>query len=271
MLALEIALDQIKIPAGRRAVDPGAVTRLKQSIADFGLQHSITVAKRDDAFVLVAGAHRVAAYRELGMERISANVIELTSLQARLLELDENLARNNFTPAERKSATARRKAIYEELHPEARPTAEGGEDRRKETRRQLGDETVAERFTKQTAEATGLSERTVQRDAQHGRALGAETLDKIARSSLDSEGEIGALAKLPAAERESLIERAAAGEGCGDCEAAYAASGGRCGGRRGGRGVYSVLNVRRSADWANRQRAVGIPEPRRRGDQGCKV
>ena len=108
MLPIEITLDRITIPAGRRAVDADAVERLKQSIADFGLQHSITVAKRDDAFVLVAGAHRVAAYRELGMERISANVIELTSLQARLLELDENLARNNFTPAERKSATARR-------------------------------------------------------------------------------------------------------------------------------------------------------------------
>ena len=36
MLALEIDLDQITIPAGRRAVDAAAVERLKESIAVLG-------------------------------------------------------------------------------------------------------------------------------------------------------------------------------------------------------------------------------------------
>jgi ParB-like chromosome segregation protein Spo0J len=177
-----------------------------------GLQHPITVRARDGAYVLVAGGHRFAACGALNMQKIPANVVDLNSLEAELLEIDENLARNELSPAERKAATVRRKAIYEELHPETRSTTQGGDGRRKETRRQLGDETVAERFTKQTAEATGRSERTIQRDAQHGRALGAETLDKIARTSLDREGEIDALAKLPDAERESLVARAAAAE-----------------------------------------------------------
>jgi ParB family chromosome partitioning protein len=114
MLA-EITLDRIEIPDGRRAVDPDVVARLKNSIAVVGLQHPITVAKRDGGYRLLAGAHRLTAFRELGMERISANVVELDDVHAELVELDENLARNELSPAERSAAIARRKAIYERL------------------------------------------------------------------------------------------------------------------------------------------------------------
>jgi hypothetical protein len=95
MLA-EVPLDRVEIPDGRRAVDPAAVARLKNSIAVVGLQHPITVAKRGGSYRLLAGAHRLRAFRELGMERISANIVELDDLHAELVELDENLARNEF-------------------------------------------------------------------------------------------------------------------------------------------------------------------------------
>jgi len=67
--------------------------------------------------------------------------------------------------AEYSAAIARRKELYEALYPETRPTGEGGEGRRKETRRQLGDESP-DRFTADTAAQTGKSERTVQRAAE---------------------------------------------------------------------------------------------------------
>jgi hypothetical protein len=53
MLA-EIALDRVEIPDGRRAIDPDAVARLKNSIAVVGLQHPITVAKRDGGYRRIA-------------------------------------------------------------------------------------------------------------------------------------------------------------------------------------------------------------------------
>src|ERR1700722_6976605 len=77
MLA-EITLDRVEIPDGRRAIDPDAVARLKNSIAVVGLQHPITVAKRDGGYRLLAGAHRLTAFRELGMERISANLTKIS-------------------------------------------------------------------------------------------------------------------------------------------------------------------------------------------------
>jgi ParB family transcriptional regulator, chromosome partitioning protein len=201
---LEIPLDQIEIAAGRRAVDPGAVDRLSQSIAAVGLQHRITVCKRNGAYVLVAGRHRIEACRKLGIERIPANVVDLNTLEAELLEIDENLARNELSPAERTAAIVRRKTVYEELHPETKHGAIGGGHGNASAK--------ADRFTKVTAEATGRSERVIQRDAARGETLGQETLARIAYTSLDKGIELDALAKLPVDDRDALVVRAANGE-----------------------------------------------------------
>ena len=111
-------------------------------------------------------------------------------------------------PARRSSVNQRRRVLR--IWQQA--TSRGGDGRHKDTRRQLGDETVADRFTKVTAEATGRSERAIQRDAHRGEILGEEALVKIAQTSLDSGAELDALAKLPVAERQALVDRAAAGE-----------------------------------------------------------
>jgi ParB-like chromosome segregation protein Spo0J len=169
-------------------------------------RHPITVAKRDGGYRLLAGAQRLTAFRELGMERISANIVEQDDLHAELVELDENLARNELSPAERSAAVARRKAIYETLHPETKHGAIG-------KGRELPKGAVkADRFSAATAAATGRSERAIQLDAHRGEVLGGETLAKVARTSLDRGTELDALAKLPVAERQVLVDRAAAGE-----------------------------------------------------------
>jgi ParB family transcriptional regulator, chromosome partitioning protein len=202
----EITVDRIEIPDGRRAVDPDAVARLKNSIEAIGLQHPITVAKRDGGYRLLAGAHRLTAFRELGIERILANVVELDDLHAELVELDENLARNDLSPAERSAAVARRKAIYETLHPETKHGAIG------RGHKLPNGSARVDRFSAATAAATGRSERAVQLDAQRGEALGAEVLARVAHTSLDKGAELDALAKLPAADRTAVVDRAAAGE-----------------------------------------------------------
>lgn len=64
-----------------------------------------------------------------------------------------------MSPADRPSQTARRKAIYDELHPEM---PHGGEPSRKDC------DLPAERFTASTAAVIGRSERAVQLDAERG-------------------------------------------------------------------------------------------------------
>ena len=67
--------------------------------------------------------------------------------------------------------TARRKAIYEELHPETvSVTKRGGPGRGNKNDRQAGDSFAgSDRFTSETAKKTGRSERAVQRDAEGGK------------------------------------------------------------------------------------------------------
>lgn len=78
--------------------------------------------------------------------------------------IDENLIRAELSPALRAGQTARRKAIYEELHPETR----NGINQHSSLRQ---DGEPSARFTVETAEATGRSERAVQRDAERGASI----------------------------------------------------------------------------------------------------
>ncbi|EYR84264.1 hypothetical protein SHLA_14c000460 [Shinella sp. DD12] len=100
--------------------------------------------------------------------------------------IDENLCRNELSPAERASQTARRKAIYLELHPE---TAAGiaqaaGMNAAQERGGQVGHD--VDRFDAATAKATGQSERVVRRDAERGEKVIPEVIDLIAGTKLDT-------------------------------------------------------------------------------------
>ena len=215
MTAAPVEIDLALCDASSRArlIDEAAVKTLAASIGENGLLNPITVRRADvprggrmiDGFEIVAGHHRVKAFGLLGHQTIPAFVVDLDDLRAELLLIDENLCRNDLTPAERAAATARRKAIYVSLHPQ---TKHGG-DRKSDQVANLA--TCSERFTTATAAASGHSERNVQRDAHRGEALGDDAL-RVARTSLDKGEELDALAKLRPEARAALIERAAAGE-----------------------------------------------------------
>jgi ParB/RepB/Spo0J family partition protein len=204
-----------------RPVDEAAVKSLAASIAEVGLLTPITVRKvgksragqMTDAFEVIAGMHRVKAFRYLQRETIPAIVLDADDLHAELMLIDENLCRNDLTPAERASAQARRKAIYLQLHPGTKVGISQGEGKRRSVSgRQVGDEIGTPRYDEAASEATGQSQRTIQRDVQRGEALGEDVLAKVARTSLDKGEELDALAKLPTERREALVDRAVQGQ-----------------------------------------------------------
>jgi ParB family transcriptional regulator, chromosome partitioning protein len=206
-------IDEITVPDGRRDLDPERVKGLAESMREIGLLHPIVVTYPDECTIqLVAGRHRLEAARSLGWSCIDAiNAVELNDLQRELIEIDENLYRSALSPAEESRAIARRKAIYEQMHPETKPVTErGGPGRGNKNDRQNGH--GFNRFSKDTAQKTGMSERTVQRNAERGRKIGEENLRKIAGSSLDSPGELDALARLDSETRDKLCAQAAAGD-----------------------------------------------------------
>jgi ParB family chromosome partitioning protein len=215
----QISLRFIDVGKRLRRLNAAKLIDFKEALADRGQLQAIIVKPTEDGrYALLAGNYRKAAAEKLGWETIRAEVREgLSEDESLLIEIDENLKRNDLSPAERAKHTAERKKIYERNHPETMPTKKGGPGRGKRTRRQIGDESAwahksAERFTKDTAAKTGQSERTIQRDARRGET---KRIEEIEGTSLDNGVEIDAvrqLQQLDPAKADELIDQAAAGK-----------------------------------------------------------
>ncbi len=79
----------------RHRKDMGDLSSLAASMARHGLLHPVGI---DAESVLIFGARRLLAARDLGWETIPARVIDVDALEA---ERDENECRKDFTPSER--------------------------------------------------------------------------------------------------------------------------------------------------------------------------
>ncbi|CAI9120469.1 ParB/RepB/Spo0J family partition protein [Brytella acorum] len=183
------AIDQ----SGRlRAVDPDYVALLASSIEDHGLRQPIEVRKTGrNKYALVSGCHRLNAAILLQHESILANVVEADDLQAQLLEIDENLFRRELSPLDRATFLARRKEVYEELHPE---TKQGGDRKSDQTDKLVR---LIPTFTEATAEKLGLDARTIRRSVARHTNIPTDVREKISGTWLaDSGSQLDALAAL---------------------------------------------------------------------------
>lgn len=202
----KVRIDAIAVRDRLRALDDRQVAELQGSIAELGLLNPIVIKAVDGddlsggcEWQLVAGAHRLAACKALGWHEVSVTIVTLNEHQATIAECDENLLTAKLTAAVRAKLTAHRKKAYEALHPETRHGASGN-GRRKSC--QDGDST---RFTQDTAERTGRSERVVQRDARRGEAIDPLVLDSVQGSSLDNGRILDDLAATPREEQPARL------------------------------------------------------------------
>lgn len=106
----KLKISSISVGDRLRGIDRKKVERIKESISRIGLINPITVSNG----VLVAGLHRLTAYKELSIEEIDCNVIGGDELLNREIEIDENLHRNELTALER----GRMEAIKKSHEPE---------------------------------------------------------------------------------------------------------------------------------------------------------
>lgn len=98
-MSLPIEIDKIIIRKRHRKVNHAKVAELAESIKQIGLINPISLNRN----TLLAGAHRLAAYKMLGEDRIpfapcGINGDEDTNT---LIEIDENLFRNELSAAEK--------------------------------------------------------------------------------------------------------------------------------------------------------------------------
>ncbi len=201
-----------------RGANMEKVAEIAKSISEIGLMNPPAVRVVESMVIegeewgrvpiLIYGRHRLLAMQSLGHEVIECEVYEVDGLHAELMEIDENLARSELTPAEEAAHIRRRQEIWEEMHGPAK-AASGRAGAKAQGKEVQVNEISA--FTTETAKNSGKSQRSIQIAAQRGRELGPD-IQRIVGTSLDKGVEMDALAKLPEKERENLISRAESGE-----------------------------------------------------------
>jgi ParB family chromosome partitioning protein len=200
----EIEVYKIRVDSEKRIRKHSGkdITKLKKSIQKLGLLHPIIISEDNR---LLAGYRRLSAMKELGYKTISAIIkTNLTELDELDIEIEENWRRRNLTPYEMDIALAKRKEIYDKLHPEAtkegsyqkqsrngkglfahnesdldnlsNSVSENGITKKDKSNRNISRK--AERFTKVTAELLNVSERTVQRRVRVGTAIKEHKINK---------------------------------------------------------------------------------------------
>ena len=197
-----ILISAIRVPSGRlRQVDEATVRRLAASMREHGLLQPITVRPVGRDFELVAGAHRLSAGSSIGLIDISANVLALDDLQARMAEIDENLVRSDLTVLERAEHLAERKRVYLLQHPETKqggaPGVAGGGKAK--------DATVAS-FATDTSASTGIAVRTIQQHIQIAESLPEDVRMRVRKTPLaTSTRRLTALAGLTPDDQRAVV------------------------------------------------------------------
>ena len=119
---MRLKISDVIVAPNRRNVDEFKVHDLADSIREVGLLNPITVTPENH---LVAGTHRLEAFKLLGKTEIDATVFEGDALHLELAEIDENLIRNELDPIGIGELAVRRDEILESLGQRAKVGGNG--------------------------------------------------------------------------------------------------------------------------------------------------
>lgn len=201
-----IDVDAIDVVDRLRPADVARAASITASMSQVGQIAPIRVRNGEgNRVVLIAGLHRLRAAQELGWSQIKAERVNLAAAEARLVEIDENLIRQELTALDRAIFLVERKRVYEELHPTVR---HGGDKRKKVASNQVAMLATWSRFTRDAAEKTGLSERVVQRACHLASTLTPEIISHLRASPIADNGQqLKRLAEIEDADERLTIAR----------------------------------------------------------------
>ena len=205
---MKIKISDIKVGENRREIDESNVLNLVKSIREVGLINPITIAKDHK---LIAGAHRIEAYRRMGLAEIECTIVEIDGLKAELAEIDENLIRHNLNHIDEGEQLLRKKEIYEILYPETKKNAvfKGNQHMRPNDAGAVGQK---KSFVDDTAEKMQVAPRTVQKKIQAARDLTPEVKSIVKERGISEKNSLK-LARIKEPEKQKeAAEKLAAGK-----------------------------------------------------------
>lgn len=205
-----------------RPVDKDQAALIAQSMEETGVVENPIVIRpvigAEHPYKLTSGGHRLEAFRQLGLTdlEIGKHVVirDQGELEARLSEVDENLARHELNALDRAFFMAERKRVYLEIN---RVHGRGGDrksDRVKpETNSQsLGFE-FSERFSANAAKRLRLGEETIRLALRIADKLDREAAALIRGSVIETnQNELLLFIEMPAAEQRRAAAAIHAGQ-----------------------------------------------------------
>jgi len=198
---MRLRLQDVVVNDRKRSLDDAKVRELAESISSLGLLNPITISPDG---LLLAGRHRLEAVRLLGKKTIEARVIDLDKLRAEMVEIDENLVRNELTALERGEHLQRRRTIYQDIHPETvRP--KGG--------RRPRNVAWPAPFPEDAAATVGMRPRSIREDLQIAEGICQDARDILRPTPIaDMKSQLLAVAKMPEDVQVRVARKMAAGE-----------------------------------------------------------
>lgn len=217
-----IAIADIAVPERLRAVEEEHAIAIAQSIVEHGLINPITVratpAAKGGKWTLVAGAHRLRAVALNDDDQIDAVIIQADKDEAQLVEITENLFRNELSVIDRSIFVQSYRDIWEQKNGVIRSGP------RSNNQGQVGPNTpdcvvdliAAEAeagFAQHVADRLGISKRSAKRLDQIARHLHPEVRSAVRGTPIaDNQSALLKLAKMePATQRQTAVALKAEG------------------------------------------------------------
>ncbi len=207
-----LPLDKILVPERLRAVEEDHAFMIAQSIKSVGLLNPVTVRATPRAarpYTLVAGAHRLRGCELAGLREIDAAVVKAGALDGQLVEIEENIFRNELSALDRAIFVQKYRELWEEKHGKVG----AGGDRRSEEYQSVkltewSDESQEGQYFRRVSERLGLSRSAVERAQFIGQKLSPELRSALRGTPVaDNQSQLIKLARmLP--ERQGLVASA---------------------------------------------------------------
>lgn len=226
MKITRIGIDDVIVMPGRRPLDENGVHALMQSLQNIGLQQPITVRYVDtlqhptegeivSAYVLVSGGHRLEAAKRLNWPEVPCVVVRGSDVDARLIEIAENLHRAELTTIERSEQVAEwielteEKAVSAQLEPKLSARGRDGEGRPESGIKAAARELAIDRNEAQRAvKIAGITDEAKEAARAAGLDDNQSVLLKIARAEPERQKEaVAAIVEERAAKREAKPNR----------------------------------------------------------------
>ncbi|MEO0678832.1 MAG: ParB N-terminal domain-containing protein [Pseudomonadota bacterium] len=200
-----VPVERILVGERLRPVREEGVEALLRSISDLGDMTDAILVRRlqgDDEhdWELMAGGHRLEAARRLGWDTIRARCYECSVEEARLFEIDDNVAQSGLTPLDFAVFMAERKRAYEAIHPETR---HGGDRMSRKFQQEKQDRILP--FCSAAAGVWGKSRSAIERAVGVGSLLDDAAVDQLqAAGRTLTFVDLKALSKLPAMDQRRV-------------------------------------------------------------------